>query len=228
MHRCGTRLAAKQNLSEETPKMRRLALRLLPLTTLAGTAAALALTGTAQAGILLATGTNCATQTMAQTFQPWLDPAQYTLVPGGTFEAGATPWALSGGAATTAGNESFYVHSAGDSRSVSLPAGSSATSPIMQNPDLRLFALSTGSTESTLQVSVNYVDALGAAHSAVIAQLTGGSSWAPSLQMPLFVNNFTLLPGSQTPVSFTFAPQGSDGGVWQIDDTYVDPWGRCC
>jgi hypothetical protein len=211
--------------------MRRLS-RLLPLTTLACTAATFALAGTAQAGIQLSIATSCSTPPVTQAFQPWYDPAQYTLAPGGTFEPSAAPWALSGGAGVTAGNESFYVNSAGDSRSLSLPAGGSATSPTMcvgiQNPDLRVFVLNSGSAESTLQVNVNYVDATGVARSTSIAQLTGGSSWAPSVQVPLFVNNFTLVPGSQTPVSFTFTPLGSDGGTWKIDDAYVDPWGRCC
>src|SRR5947209_10660037 len=81
----------------------------------------------AQAGLLsLATGP-CGQQEY-QPFTQWGDSAAYVQVPGGTFESGATGWSLHGGAAVISGNESYKVSGPG-SHSLSLPSGSSATSP---------------------------------------------------------------------------------------------------
>lgn len=202
--------------------------RLLSLC-LALAATTLAWGATAQAGVLVSSGVNCGSQPLSQPFLPWGDLAQYTPAPGGNFESGADGWTLSGGAQIVSGNESFFVGSSSDSNSLSLPDGSSATSATMcvgiQNPDVRIFATNPGSSLDTLQVSVNWLDASGNVHTTAIGTLSAGSSWAPSVQMPILVNLLPLLPGNMTPVSFTFTPSGS-GGSWQIDDVYVDPWGR--
>jgi len=202
--------------------------RLLSLGLIAG-AATLVWGATAQAGVLVASAPNCAAQPLSQPFLQWADPAQYTPVPGGNFESGAAGWSLSGGAQVVSGNETYFVGGAGDSSSLSLPDGSSATSPTMcvgiQNPDLRLFASNPGNPADSLQVSVNWLDGTGVTHTTTIGTLAAGGSWAPTVQDPVLVNLLALLPGNMTPVSFTFTPQGS-GGSWQIDDVYVDPWGR--
>ena len=209
--------------------MRRLSLRFLPITTIASAAAALAMAGSAQAGILVSSATNCSSESLSQPFTPWLDYSQYTLVPGGNFEAGATPWTLTGNAGVVSGNESSYIGGSGDSQSLSLSSGSSATSPAMcvgiQNPTLRMFVRNTSGFLSTLQVNVNYEDAFGNVLSTPISTVLAGSSWQPTLPMPLLVNLLPLIPGNETAVSFTFIAHGGD---WQVDDTYVDPWGRCC
>ena len=62
----------------------------------------------------------------AQVFRPWNDSAYYMLSPGGSFEAGAPAWTLTGHATVVAGNESFYIHSPSDRRSLSIPAASGA------------------------------------------------------------------------------------------------------
>jgi hypothetical protein len=53
------------------------------------------------------------------------------LAPGGSFEPGALNWTLSGGASVVPCNEPFYIRSPQDLKSLSMPAGSSATSPWM-------------------------------------------------------------------------------------------------
>jgi hypothetical protein len=201
--------------------------RLVPVGLIA-TAAAMISTAPAQAGVLVPTVTNCPTPALSQPFLPWGDSSQYQLVPGGNFESGAASWSLSGGAQDVAGNESYNVGNATDGQSLSLPSGSSATSPAMcvgiNNPDLRLFAQNTGSPWSTLTVSVNFQTNLGGTATLPIGVIGSGSSWQPTLQDPVVANLLALSPGNQTPVSFTFTPSG--GGNWQIDDVYVDPWGR--
>src|ERR1700750_1525560 len=64
-----------------------------------------------------------------QVFGPWGDQHSYVLGPDGGFEAGGQGWRLTGGATAVSGNESFFLNDASDSRALSLPAGSSATSP---------------------------------------------------------------------------------------------------
>jgi len=49
-------------------------------------------------------------------------------------------WSMTGGAAIANGNEFYYVGGSEDSRSLSLPAGASATSPaICVGPTIRSF-----------------------------------------------------------------------------------------
>jgi hypothetical protein len=72
-------------------------------------------------------------------------------------------------------------------------------------------------------VQVQFEDATGTLHSALIGTLLDNNTWQPSAQMPLVVNLLPLLPGNYTPVRFRFKPTGLTGN-WRIDDTYVDPW----
>lgn len=179
----------------------------------------------AQAGTILQTASNCPTETLSQPFLPWGDPSEYTLVPGGSFESGTPSWSLSGGAAVVSGNESYYVGGSSDDQSLSLPAGSSATSVPMciaaDDPDMRFFDRNTGDPGGTLDVAVNFATVFGSTVSLPVGHLTGSGEWAPTLPVPVVANDLAL--SGQTPVTFTFTPSGGD---WQIDDVYVDPNGR--
>jgi hypothetical protein len=201
---------------------------LLPVGMLA-CAATLAAAAPAHAGLLVQDATSCSSETLSQPFTPWYDYSSYSLVPGGSFETGTPSWSLSGNASVTAGNESDYLNSPSDSQSLALPAGSSATSPSMcvgiQNPTVRLVAENTGSSFSTLGVSVVFQDSLGNTDTLPIAALYGGSSWQPTSPLPIVVNLLPLLGNGETAVALQFTPQGQ-GGNWHIDDVYVDPWGR--
>jgi hypothetical protein len=183
----------------------------------------------AQAGPLVASAPNCTSQALSQPFLPWLDPAHYTLAPNGGFENRASGWTLTGKASVVSGNETFYVRSRSDTRSLKLPAGSSATSSSIcvgiEYPTLRLFARNAGAASSTLRVEVLFEDAAGNVLSAPIGTLTAGTSWQPTVPMVIGANLLPLLPDSKTPVAFRFTPQGS-GGDWRIDDVYVDPYRR--
>ena len=102
---------------------------------------------------------------MEQPFLAWHDSADYALVPGGDFEAGTTGWTLDGGAATAAGGNPFRAQSS--ATSLSLPAGSSATTPPVcvakGNPTARIFAntVAPGAKKSGLKVEVLYLNADG-------------------------------------------------------------------
>ena len=99
-------------------------------------------------------------------FLRWGDHHNYALTPGGDFESSAAGWTLTGGARVVTGNESFNVGGPGQTHSLSLPAGSSATSPPMCigafSGGMRLFTSNTGKTISKLRVQVIYGGGSGA------------------------------------------------------------------
>jgi hypothetical protein len=183
-------------------------------------------TETASAGVWT---TDCGPQLFEQPFLPWLDPFHYVLAPDGGFEGGAAGWTLTGGAQVVAGNEPYHVRSAADERSLSLPMGSSATSPPMclgvDGPTARLFVFNSGSLLSTLRVEVVSRNALGLKTSVPVAVLFGTRTWQPTLPFPVLANltSLALVTNETTHVSFRFTPVGVLGG-WKIDDVYVDPF----
>jgi hypothetical protein len=189
-------------------------------------AAALLVAPTAQAGPLVQSADGCTPGTLEQPFQPWLDYMDYVLLGNGTFEKGASGWSLDG-ASVGSGNEPYYVHGAGETKSLSIAAGGRATSPTMcvglEEPTLRFFMKSsTRSLLSDLKVEVLFEDATGAVRSLPIGSapaLTSGS-WTPHLPMVVTANLLALVD-DKTPVRFRFTAQGSAN--WQIDDVYVDP-----
>jgi len=195
-----------------------------------GTAAALALLAPGAHAGPISAGADCsAARPLTQPFLPWMDPASYALSPDGGLEAGAAGWKLSGGAVPSAGNERFFVGESSDSRSLSLPGGSSATSPPtcvgLQWPTVRLFTRSSGTgLLSSLHVDVLFESALtGATRSLRIGAATPGVDWRPTLPMVMVVNTLgALSQDGMVPVAFRFTPVGA--GSWQIDDVYVDPW----
>ena len=198
------------------------------LVTALATLCVLGAAGSASAGSLEPILDPCG-DTLTQPFLPWLDPASYAFAPNGGLESGLAGWSSSGGARVVAGNESYAVHGEGDKFSLSLPAGSSATtSPICigtLSPTARFFARNTGAPLSTLRVDVLYTTVLGLRGSAPVDELAGSSSWQPTLPLPVLANvlGLPLLNGGTTAISLRFTPQGV-GGSWQLDDFYVDPY----
>ncbi len=188
--------------------------------------AALVAVPAAQAGPLVASAEDCATGPLEQPFRPWLDPADYVLVPGGTFEDSRRGWTLDG-ADVVQGNEPYYVHAAGETKSLAIGSGDSATSATMcvglEEPTLRLFMRSrAASLASKLKVEVLFEDALGYVHATPIGYVPAMSatSWTPHVPMVIGVDLLPLIDG-KTPVRFRFSAEGS--ADWQIDDVYVDP-----
>ena len=181
---------------------------------------------TANAGLLVASAPDCGPKPLSKPFAPWGDQGYYTLAPGGSFEAGKPPWQLSG-ASIVSGNEPWKVNGAGDSRSLKLPPGASATSPVMcvglEHPTLRLFARNNSALVSTLSVEVIFETSLGLKASAPVGVLLPNGQWKPSPRLLVVANLLPLLPGNYTPVQFRVRSVGL--GTWWVDDFYVDP--RC-
>jgi hypothetical protein len=184
----------------------------------------LAMTGSASAGLVVKTTTDCPQQPLSQPFAPWGDNASYQLVPGGAAESSAG-WKLTGSARVVSGNEPWKVHGSGDRSSIRVPSGSSATTaPIcvgLGDPTVRFFAKKNSGLLSTLAVFAVLRPSLGGELAIPVGVVLGGGSWKPSLPFLFLGNLLPLVPGQYTPVSFRFTPVL--GGDWQIDDVYVDP-----
>ena len=181
----------------------------------------------AHASVLSLLPGSCGGEVYSKPFAQWGDTANYTLVPGGSFESGTLPWVKSGGATIVSGNESYYVHASSDQSSLSLPSGSSATSlascTSIYHPTARLFVKNTGSTSSRLRVEALYPGLLGGVQSARLADVSGTSSWKPTAALQLTVTNLlATLSLSRTAIAFRFTPADSTG-KWSIDDVYLDP-----
>lgn len=176
-------------------------------------------------------GLSCG-QEASHPFLRFLDPLPYTLVPDGGFEAGAAGWHLAGGARVVSGNEPFALSGPG-SRSLYLPAGSSATSPPMcvglLLPVVR-FVATGGRLLSSLEVEAVYRDAGGRERSVeLLPGALPSRGWTPTLPLLQLAGtlNALTLNGVTTEMSFRFTPRGLfGGGNWRIDSVYVDPWKR--
>ena len=194
--------------------------RLIGLTGLLALLAGLAIP--ADAG-LIGTGTSSYCGSASTVFLPWADKSNYMLTPGGSFEESATTWKLSGGAKVISGNEPYLIHSKSDSRSLYMPAGSSATTPTMcfapGDWHLRFMGRSP-SNSSAIRVTVTVNSLLG-----ILSILDGGTvsnngTWKPSTKVGLLLTNVTgLLTTKAISLRLT-----ATNGTSQIDDVYLDPF----
>jgi hypothetical protein len=125
--------------------------------------------------------------------------------PGQVLERTFLPW----------GDPALYTPVPADWTSVSLPAGSSATTaPVcigLGHPTVRFFARNTGDPLALLRVS-----AVVGESELPIGLVPAGPAWAPSPPLLLAVN--LLGAGS---VAFRFT---TDGGSWSVGAVYVDTY----
>jgi hypothetical protein len=181
----------------------------------------------ASAGVLVASAPDCTPKPTTQPFMPWGDSTPYNLAPGGSFEGGAGSWSLAGGASLVTGNEPWKVAGATHSRSLRLPPGATATSPVicvgLEHPTLRFFAKNSTALLSTMTVEVIVETSLGLKAAVPVGVLLPSGQWKPSPKLLVVANLLPLLPGEHTPVQFRVRSVGL--GTWSVDDFYVDP--RC-
>ena len=199
---------------------------LFAATTAVATAAVFA--APASAGILTASASDCGDETLSKPFAQFGDTANYKRVRNGSFETGTTGWTLTRGAKVVTGNEPWKVGGSSHAKSLVLPAGSSAISPVscvgLAEPTLRFFAKKNRAALlgiSTLAVTVHVKTSLGLVVPVPIGGVLGNGQWKPTPAMLIVANLLPLLPGDRTPVAFQFTPVLGD---WQIDDVYVDPF----
>jgi hypothetical protein len=198
---------------------------------LIGTAAVLAIALTSALAFGIARGQagliggllSCPGVTYTQPFAQWGDRNSYFLATGGAFE-GANSWNLAGGAQIVTGNEPFYLNSPSDSRSLLLPPGSSGTTPAMclaaLSPHMRV--VGAASDGSVVHVDVFASGLLGLVRLPVSANIDLGSTWGPSGDVSLLLQNVLALTNlGKTSVVFRFSSTGS--ATVQLDDVYIDP-----
>ncbi len=194
-----------------------------------GRFAALLATALLALGVFAGSAQACSYSGAEKVFSPWGDQRNYVLAPDGGFEAGGSGWQLSRGAAVVEGNESHYLNDAGDSKSLSLPAGSSAASPpvcmSIDTPSFRLVARNTGNPSSRLRVEAVY-KLLGLVRTKTAGTLQAGSAWAPTQSVSTVLTLSTIV-GTLIPsaIEIRFTPLDSSGR-WQVDDLYIDPFRR--
>jgi hypothetical protein len=205
-------------------------IRALSAAALASTALFALTAPAANAGLLVTSAYNCDAETFSHPFAQFGDNANYTLMPGGSFEKGSQAWSVTGGAKVVSGNESYKVRGATDAQSLYLPQGATATSPSMcvgiDHPTARWFAKSSGSLlglTGAMTVSVVFEDSLGQVLELPIGAGLLNTSWQPSLPGVVSASLLPLLPDQHTAVAFRFRALS---GNWNVDDTYVDPWAK--
>ncbi len=179
------------------------------------------------------------------------DNADYSLAPGGNFEAGTPGWTLTGGAKVISGNESlgFLKGSISPgSKSLALPVGATATSPEFcvdeTNPYFRFMA-KPDSSMSGYQAIVIYRNADGKITNAKFTSSAdikwGDGAWSASAisplatKIPLSAANPTasvqlmfVSTGNAVAVGIGFWGKFTGGDVGQtvIDSVMVDPYRR--
>lgn len=168
----------------------------------------------------------CQTPPVSTPFTQWGDSNDYFLAPGGSFEGTADQvgWTLSN-ATLTSGNEPFYVNDSGDSQSLTIAGGGSATSPYFcvdnTMSSLRFFAqqVSAGAglrAQALVQTSSGVT-------TVPLARLVDGSVPTWSASDPIAADTSGLSDGQTVMVALQFTVRAS-AASWQIDDVYVDPY----
>ena len=189
---------------------------------------ALTPTATAQAD-LIETGA-CDDAALSQPFAQWGDHADYKLAPGGDFES-THGWKLAGGARVVSGSEPFAATGELGSKSVSIPAGGSITSPAtcvnFAYPSFRFFAKSSGGLLGLLpllKAEVLYGEGLAQVLPLPAGLALPGSRWQPTgLPMLTLSAVGATVNGGEAPIAIRIT---SVLGTWTVDDVFVDPWRR--
>lgn len=178
-----------------------------------GGAALAAIPAAAQASLINLS--KCNTAALSQPFTPWGDNSSYELAPAGDFESSG--WNLSNGASIVPGSEPYAATGTLGQSSLSLPAGSWATSPSTcvdaAYPTVRMFVGGTG----TVAVSVVWNGIPIPAGVAV-----AGGTWTPTLPMVTQSAILGALGGGTAQVSIAVTALT---GNPQVDDVFVDPMG---
>lgn len=162
----------------------------------------------------------CATPAMSPFLAPFGDSRSYFPAPGGTFEANTQRWTLTGGATTSIGSGPLRLGAA--AKSLRLPAGATATSPVfcvdLNYPTFRFF-----STRGNARLSVDVIyPALGTKKPKATTVKGGTSTWSLTKDVSLRPTLVTKDAGWRT-VQLRFIAGARATGDWLVDDVLVDP-----
>ena len=159
-------------------------------------------------------------------FEPWGDGATYMLAPQGDLSQ-TDGWTLDKDAEVDSSSDPF----SGSSRSLRFRKGAEAATPArcvnLDHPTIRFFVRDDGGNEkSHLRVEVLYEDFGGGVKHMTVARVRAGSTWRPSVIIPMYVNVLALASQSGvTAVAFRFKAEGlQKGETVSISSLYVDPF----
>jgi hypothetical protein len=177
----------------------------------------------ARAGKLTAAAT-CGYDEPTQVFNAWGDLAGYSLAPGGDL-SDTSLWTFKHANVASdpnpLGNNALQF-SQGDSEAVS-----PAMCVNLDNPTIRLFMKDIGGNgKAALKVDVLYEDLNGKAQHLTLAKLRAGSTWSPTVTIPIAVNLLSTASASGfTAVAFDFKAEGlQKNEVLELANLYVDPF----
>jgi hypothetical protein len=183
--------------------------------------------GTAPKTMAYGTALSCTGRTVGQYYKRWGDPNGYFRVSNGGFESGTTDWQLNGPTAVVAGNESYRVAGAGDTKSLRLGQGASAESRTLcvstGEDKVRLFAYNPKVMGAILHVDVVVRNPTNGALGYFAWDLNADAwpaGWqpTPTLAIPNVFNG-----GSTEQLTITLSTRGS-AATWYVDDVTVDPF----
>ncbi|MBJ7472672.1 MAG: hypothetical protein JHD16_15300, partial [Solirubrobacteraceae bacterium] len=172
----------------------------------------------------------CAVTPTKKAFSAFGDKADYSLLPGGSFESSTSGWSLGGGSVVS-GNETFKVGAASDAKSLVVPARSRVVSPKfcvgVEHPTFRLFAKKRSGSWATMVVKLRWTDSKGNVNETAVGAIDGSAygAWKPTPSLKL-ATTLPLWASGQTITAQIVLDPEDYGGDWQVDDIYIDPFRR--
>jgi hypothetical protein len=179
-------------------------------------------------GIPAAAQAACPTTATSKPFKAFGDNANYSLLTNGAFETGTDGWSLSR-ASVVAGNESYKVRSATDSKSLAIAPRGRVVSPAFcvstDHPSFRFFARRTSGSWGVLTVALRWSVDGGPTNQTVVGAVTSGTEWTPTQSFGLS-QVLGLWDPKQTATAQIVLDPEDYGGAWAVDDVYIDPYTR--
>ena len=172
----------------------------------------------------------CEAPTLFNPLVAFKDARDYFVAPAGDFEDPSLPgWQLTGGATVTSGSSSHAVTGDGQANSLSLPPGSSATTPEMcvdlNYPTFRFFATQLAAdTDSDLAVDVVYPAlAKDNVREAKKFRLRAKDGWRLSDDIKLEPQRLGKRSGWRR-IAIRFRVEaGKKASAYRVDDILIDP-----
>ena len=162
----------------------------------------------------------CTVPALTASLAPFGDWRPYFLAPGGDFESVAHGWTLTGGATRSAGSSPLRLGAA--TKSLRLPAGATATSPVfcvdLNYPTFRFFS---SKGNAPLNVDVIY-PAIGTKKPKATTIKGGSPNWTLAKDVDLRPTVVTKDAGWRL-VQLRFIAAAGAKGDWLVDDVLVDP-----
>jgi hypothetical protein len=179
-------------------------------------------------GVPAAQASPCKSGPTTKAFAAFGDTADYSLVPGGSFESSTNPWSLTG-AWVASGNEWWKVGGSADSKSLAIASTGRVVSGTVcvgsEHPTFRFFARRTSGNWGVLNVKLRWTDESGT-HETLAGSVSGADlAWHPSRSFNLAQVVGIWNDDQAVQTQFVFDPENA-GGAWAIDDVYVDPFTR--